>query len=311
LATPEPIVATTTSTRWRSFYELTKPRVVMLIVFTSIVGTLLAVPGIPPWDAFFFGNLGIGLAAASAAVVNHVLDERIDAQMSRTKRRPLPTGKLSARAALLFAALLCVVSMTILWWLVNPLTAMLTFASLIGYAVIYTVWLKRATSQNIVIGGAAGAAPPVLGWAAVTNSVDPNALLLFLIVFVWTPPHFWALAIARKDEYAKVGIPMLPVTHGVAFTRLQVLLYTMLLTAVTLMPFVTGMSGLLYLGAALVLNGMFVWYAWKMRTERAHLPMKVFRFSITYLMWLFAALLVDHYLPTTQGMQHTISLTPA
>ena len=310
MATPEPIVATTTSTRWRSFYELTKPRVVMLIVFTSIVGTLLAVPGIPPWDAFFFGNLGIGLAAASAAVVNHVLDERIDAQMSRTKRRPLPTGKLSARAALLFAALLCVVSMTILWWLVNPLTAMLTFASLIGYAVIYTVWLKRATSQNIVIGGAAGAAPPVLGWAAVTNSVDPNALLLFLIVFVWTPPHFWALAIARKDEYAKVGIPMLPVTHGVAFTRLQVLLYTMLLTAVTLMPFVTGMSGLLYLGAALVLNGMFVWYAWKMRTERAHLPMKVFRFSITYLMWLFAALLVDHYLPTTQGMQHTISLTP-
>jgi heme o synthase len=310
LATPEPIVAATTSTRWRSFYELTKPRVVMLIVFTSIVGTLLAVPGIPPWDAFFFGNLGIGLAAASAAVVNHVLDERIDAQMSRTKRRPLPTGKLSARAALLFAALLCVLSMTILTWLVNPLTAMLTFASLIGYAVIYTVWLKRATSQNIVIGGAAGAAPPVLGWAAVTNSVDPNALLLFLIVFVWTPPHFWALAIARKDEYAKVGIPMLPVTHGVAFTRLQVLLYTMLLTAVTLMPFVTGMSGLLYLGAALVLNGMFVWYAWKMRTERAHLPMKVFRFSITYLMWLFAALLVDHYLPTTQGMQHTISLTP-
>jgi len=310
LATPEPIVAATTSTRWRSFYELTKPRVVMLIVFTSIVGTLLAVPGIPPWDALFFGNLGIGLAAASAAVVNHVLDERIDAQMSRTKRRPLPSGKLSARAALLFAALLCVLSMTILTWLVNALTAMLTFASLIGYAVIYTVWLKRATSQNIVIGGAAGAAPPVLGWAAVTNSVDPNALLLFLIVFVWTPPHFWALAIARKDEYAKVGIPMLPVTHGVAFTRLQVLLYTMLLTAVTLMPFVTGMSGLLYLGAALVLNGMFVWYAWKMRTERAHLPMKVFRFSITYLMWLFAALLVDHYLPTTQGMQHTISLTP-
>src|SRR5688572_29557522 len=310
LATPDPIVAAVTAPRWRSFYELTKPRVVMLIVFTSIVGTLLAVPGWPPWDALFFGNLGVGLAAASAAVINHVLDERIDAQMSRTKRRPLPTGKMSARAALAFAALLCVLSMSILWWLVNPLTALLTFASLIGYAVIYTVWLKRATSQNIVIGGAAGAAPPVLGWAAVTNSVDPNALLLFLIVFVWTPPHFWALAIARKDEYAKVGIPMLPVTHGVAFTRLQVLLYTMLLTAVTLMPFVTGMSGLLYLGAALVLNGMFVWYAWKMRTERAHLPMKVFRFSITYLMWLFAALLVDHYLPTTQGMQHTISLTP-
>ena len=311
MATPEPIVAAAAASRWRSFYELTKPRVVMLIVFTSIVGTLLAVPGLPPLDALVFGNLGVGLAAASAAVINHVLDERIDAQMSRTKRRPLPTGKLSARAALLFALALCVTSMAMLWWLVNPLTAMLTFASLIGYAVIYTVWLKRATSQNIVIGGAAGAAPPVLGWAAVTNSVDPNALLLFLIVFVWTPPHFWALAIARKDEYAKVGIPMLPVTHGVPFTRLQVVLYTLLLTAVTLMPFVTGMSGLLYLGAALVLNGMFIWYALAMKlTERAHLPMKVFRFSITYLMWLFAALLVDHYLPTTQGMQHAISLTP-
>jgi protoheme IX farnesyltransferase len=289
--------------RWRSFYELTKPRVVMLIVFTSIVGTLLAVPGMPPLDALIFGNLGIGLAAASAAVVNHVLDERIDAQMSRTKRRPLPTGKLSPAAAIAFAALLCVLSMSILVWLVNILTAVLTFASLIGYAVIYTVWLKRATSQNIVIGGAAGAAPPVLGWAAVTGTVEPNALLLFLIVFVWTPPHFWALAIARKDEYAKVGIPMLPVTHGVAFTRLQVLLYTLLLVAVTLMPFVTGMSGLLYLAAAIVLNGLFVYYAWQLKlSERAHLPMKVFRYSISYLMWLFAALLVDHYLPTSQAL---------
>src|SRR5689334_9527723 len=294
---------------WRSFYELTKPRVVMLIVFTSIVGTLLASTGVPPLDALIFGNLGVGMAAASAAVVNHVLDERIDAQMSRTKRRPLPTGKLSSRAALTFAFVLCVLSMAILCLLVNLLTAVLTFASLIGYAVIYTVWLKRATSQNIVIGGAAGAAPPVLGWTAVTGSVDVNALLLFLIIFVWTPPHFWALAIARKDEYAKVGIPMLPVTHGVPFTRLQVLLYTLLLTAVTLLPFVTGMCGLIYLAAALVLNGMFIWYAFAMkRTERAHLPMKVFRFSITYLMWLFAALLVDHYLPTTQGLRQAISL---
>jgi protoheme IX farnesyltransferase len=310
MSTPAPPVAAAAPTRWRSFYELTKPRVVMLIVFTSIVGTLLAVPGMPPLDALFFGNLGIALAASSAAVVNHVLDERIDAQMSRTKRRPLPTGKLSARAALIFAAVLCVASMSILVALVNPLTAVLTFASLIGYAVIYTVWLKRATSQNIVIGGAAGAAPPVLGWAAVTNSIDPNALLLFLIVFVWTPPHFWALAIARKDEYAKVNIPMLPVTHGIPFTRLQVVLYTLLLTAVTLMPFVTGMSGLIYLAAALVLNGMFIWHAFAMKlTERAHLPMKVFRFSITYLMWLFAALLVDHYLPTTQGMTSSLSLT--
>lgn len=299
MATTENIVAASPS-RWRSFYELTKPRVVMLIVFTSIVGTLLAVPGMPPLDALIFGNLGIGLAAASAAVINHVLDERIDAQMSRTKRRPLPTGKLSPRAALIFSGVLCILSMTLLVALVNTLTAVLTFASLIGYAVIYTVWLKRATSQNIVIGGAAGAAPPVLGWAAVTNSIDANALLLFLIVFVWTPPHFWALAIARKDEYAKVGIPMLPVTHGVAFTRLQVLLYTLLLVAVTLMPFVTGMSGLPYLGAALVLNAMFVWHAFQMKvSERAHLPMKVFRFSITYLMWLFAALLIDHYLPRT------------
>jgi protoheme IX farnesyltransferase len=297
MATSEHIVDVS-STRWRSYYELTKPRVVMLIVFTSIVGTLLAVPGMPPLDALIFGNLGIGLAAASAAVINHVLDERIDAQMSRTKRRPLPTGKLSPRAALAFAAVLGVLSMAILALLVNALTALLTFASLIGYAVIYTAWLKRATSQNIVIGGAAGAAPPVLGWAAVTGTVDANALLLFLIVFVWTPPHFWALAIARKDEYAKVGIPMLPVTHGVAFTRLQVLLYTLLLVAVTLMPFVTGMSGLPYLAAALVLNAMFVWHAFQLKvSDRAHLPMKVFRFSISYLMWLFAALLVDHYLP--------------
>jgi protoheme IX farnesyltransferase len=300
MATTENI-ADGTATRWRSFYELTKPRVVMLIVFTSIVGTLLAVPGMPPLDVLILGNLGVGLAAASAAVINHVLDERIDAQMSRTKRRPLPTGKLSPRAALAFSAVLCVLSMTILVAFVNTLTALLTFASLIGYAVIYTVWLKRATSQNIVIGGAAGAAPPVLGWAAVTGTVEPNALILFLIVFIWTPPHFWALAIARKDEYAKVGIPMLPVTHGVAFTRLQVLLYTLLLVAVTLMPFVTGMSGLLYLVAAIVLNAMFVYYAFQLKiSDRAHLPMKVFRFSISYLMYLFAALLVDHYLPTEQ-----------
>jgi protoheme IX farnesyltransferase len=303
MASTEHIVDVPT-TRWRSFYELTKPRVVMLIVFTSIVGTLLAVPGMPPLDALIFGNLGVGLAAASAAVINHVLDERIDAQMSRTKRRPLPTGKLTPRMALVFAGVLCVLSMGLLVSLVNTLTAVLTFASLIGYAVIYTVWLKRATSQNIVIGGAAGAAPPVLGWAAVTGTVEPNALLLFLIVFVWTPPHFWALAIARKDEYAKVGIPMLPVTHGVAFTRLQVLLYTLLLVAVTLMPFVTGMSGVLYLAAAIVLNAMFVWHAFQMKiSDRAHLPMKVFRFSITYLMWLFAALLLDHYLPVAEPLR--------
>jgi heme o synthase len=218
--------------------------------------------------------------------------------MARTRARPLPSGALTERNALLFAALLGVAAMTMLAFLVNLLTAALTFLSLIGYAVIYTLWLKRATSQNIVIGGAAGAAPPVLGWAAVTNSVDPNALLLFLIIFVWTPPHFWTLAIARRDEYALAGIPMLPVTHGVAYTRLQVLLYTVLLMVVTLMPYLTGMSGLIYLAAVLVLNTGFLYYALALKiTAREGLPMRVFRFSVTYLMWLFAALLVDHYLP--------------
>jgi protoheme IX farnesyltransferase len=283
---------------WRRYLELTKPKVVALITFTAIVGTLLASPGMPPLDALLWGNAGIALAAACAATLNHVLDRRIDEQMARTRGRPLPSGALSERHALTFAALLGVTAMALLAFLVNLLTAALTFASLIGYAVIYTVWLKRATSQNIVIGGAAGAAPPVLGWAAVTNSVDPNALLLFLIIFVWTPPHFWALAIARRDEYAKAGIPMLPVTHGLAYTRLQVLLYTVLLTVVTLMPFLTGMSGLLYLAVALVLNARFLYHALALKiSAREELPMRVFRFSVTYLMWLFAALLVDHYLP--------------
>ena len=283
---------------WRRYLELTKPKVVALITFTAIVGTLLASPGLPPLDALLWGNAGIALAAACAATLNHVLDRRIDEQMARTRSRPLPSGALSERRALAFAALLGVTAMALLAFLVNLLTAVLTFASLIGYAVIYTVWLKRATSQNIVIGGAAGAAPPVLGWAAVTNSVDPNALLLFLIIFVWTPPHFWALAIARRDEYAQAGIPMLPVTHGLAHTRLQVLLYTVLLTVVTLMPFLTGMSGLLYLAVALALNARFLYHALALKiSAREELPMRVFRFSVTYLMWLFAALLVDHYLP--------------
>jgi protoheme IX farnesyltransferase len=287
---------------WRRYLELTKPRVVALITFTAIVGTLLASPGLPPLDALVWGNLGIALAAACAATINHVLDRRIDELMARTRARPLPTGELTERNALVFAAVLGVSSMAILAFLVNLLTALLTFLSLIGYAVVYTLWLKRATSQNIVIGGAAGAAPPVLGWAAVTNSVDPNALLLFLIIFIWTPPHFWALAIARRDEYARAGIPMLPVTHGLAYTRLQVLLYTVLLVLVTFMPYLTHMSGLLYLAAALVLNAGFLYYALALKiTARVELPMRVFRFSITYLMWLFAALLVDHYLPALRG----------
>lgn len=284
---------------WRNYLELTKPKVVALIVFTAIVGTLLASPGLPPLHALLWGNLGIALASACAATINHVLDRRIDEQMSRTRGRPLPTGALTEQQALVFAGVLGVASMTILSLLVNLLTAALTFLSLIGYAVIYTVWLKRATPQNIVIGGAAGAAPPVLGWTAVTNSVDPNALLLFLIIFVWTPPHFWALAIARKDEYARAGIPMLPVTHGVEHTRLQVLLYTVLLVLVTLLPYLTRMSGLIYLAGALVLDGFFLYYALALKVSaRQELPMKVFRFSVRYLMWLFAALLVDHYLPT-------------
>ena len=217
-----------TYTDWRDYYELTKPRVVMLIVFTAIVGMFLSVPGWPGIAPLVFGTLGIGFAASSAAVFNHVLDARIDIQMMRTRGRPLPQGKLTERSALTFAATLCVVSMLILVLLVNTLTAILTFVSLIGYAVVYTAWLKRATPQNIVIGGAAGAAPPVLGWTAVTNEIHAGALLLFLIVFVWTPPHFWALAIARKEEYAKVDIPMLPVTHGENFTRLQILLLSLI-----------------------------------------------------------------------------------
>jgi heme o synthase len=286
---------------WRRYYELTKPRVVALITFTAIVGTLLASPGWPPFRAIVWGTLGIALAAACAAAINHVLDRRFDEQMARTQSRPLPTRQLTERSALIFAAVLGLIAMSLLSFLVNLLTAALTFVSLIGYAVIYTVWLKHATSQNIVIGGAAGAAPPILGWAAVTHTIDPNALLLFLIIFVWTPPHFWALAIARKDEYARAGIPMLPVTHGVEHTRLQVLLYTVLLALVTLMPFLTGMSGLIYLAAALVLDARFLYFAFALKlTARQELPMRIFRYSVTYLMWLFAALLIDHYLPTTQ-----------
>ena len=285
-------------TNWRNYFELTKPRVVMLIVFTAIVGMFVSVPGWPGLSALVFGTLGIGLAASSAAVFNHVLDARIDIQMMRTRGRPLPQGKLTEKSALIFASILCVISMIILWSLVNPLTAMLTFCSLIGYAVIYTVWLKRATPQNIVIGGAAGAAPPLLGWVAVTNEIHSGALLLFLIIFVWTPPHFWALAIARKEEYAKVDIPMLPVTHGEAYTRLNILLYTILLVLVTILPYLIGMSGLIYLLAAIVLDARFLMYAIRMfrEPEEHELPMRMFKFSITYLGLLFGAILIDHYL---------------
>ena len=284
------------STLLRDFYELTKPKVVMLIVFTAIVGMVLAVPGWPGITPLIIGSLGIGMAASSAAVINHVLDQRIDIQMSRTHNRPLAQGRLTDTQALTFAFVLCVLSMLLLWVVINPLTAILTFASLIGYAVIYTVFLKRATPQNIVIGGAAGAAPPVLGWTAVTGEIHSDALLLFLIIFMWTPPHFWALAIAKLEDYERVGIPMLPVTHGEDFTRQHILLYTILLVLVTIVPYLTGMSGLIYLITAIVLGGRFLFYAIRMRRDLDKaLPMQVFRFSITYLMLLFAALLIDHY----------------
>ena len=279
------------------YLELCKPKVVVLIVFTAIVGMFLAVPGWPPLSALLAGTLGIGLAASSAAAINHLLDRRIDAKMKRTKNRPLATGQLSESNVLVFALSLGVLAMAILTIWTNALTAVLTFLSLIGYAIVYTAWLKRATPQNIVIGGAAGAAPPVLGWAAVTGTLDPQALLLFLIIFVWTPPHFWALAIYRKEEYALVDIPMLPVTHGAAFTRLQILLYTILLVIVTTLPYLTGMSGLVYLAGVSVLNVGFMWYALRMMVSKdVLLPMQTFAFSITYLMVLFMFLLADHYI---------------
>lgn len=278
------------------YFELCKPRVVYLIVFTAVVGMFLAVPGWPPLNALIAGTLGIGLAASSAAAINHLLDQRIDAVMARTRDRPLPSGQLGTKQVLSFALILCVISMTMLLIWVNSLTAVLTFLSLIGYAIIYTVWLKRATPQNIVIGGAAGAAPPVLGWTAVTGTVDPNALILFLIIYVWTPPHFWALAIHRRHDYAAADIPMLPVTHGVRFTRWQILFYTILLVIVSTLPFLTGMSGLLYMAGVTVLNIGFLWYALRLLGEHDEgLPMQTFAYSVIYLMVLFVFLLVDHY----------------
>jgi len=281
---------------WRDYYELCKPRVVALIVFTAIVGMFLAVPGMVPWQPLVFGTLGIALAAASAAAINQVVDQQADSIMGRTSKRPIPTGNLTNRQAIIFASVIGIIAMVILVLLVNRLTALLTFASLIGYAVIYTVFLKRATPQNIVIGGAAGAAPPVLGWSAVTGTIDPNSLLLFLIIFAWTPPHFWALAIHRRDEYAKVDIPMLPVTHGIAFTRLHVLLYTIILIIVSLLPYLTGMCGLIYLAATVVLDAIFLYFAIRMQRElNTGYAMRTFGFSILYLMLMFAALLLDHY----------------
>lgn len=290
---------------WRDYYELCKPRVVFLIVFTAIVGMFLATPGMVPLHALIFGTLGIGLAAASAAAINQLVDQQVDSIMGRTSKRPLPTGHLSKNQALIFAIIVGIIAMVILVVWVNAITAVLTFLSLIGYAVIYTMFLKRATPQNIVIGGAAGAAPPVLGWSAVTGTIDPNSLLLFLIIFAWTPPHFWALAIHKRDEYAKVDIPMLPVTHGIEFTRLHVLLYTIILCAVTLLPYLVGMSGLIYLASTLVLDGIFMYYAIRLLMgKQPSIAMKTFGYSILYLMLLFAALLIDHYLLIQPPLPH-------
>ena len=286
---------------WRQYLELTKPRVVALLVFTALVGMFLAVPGLPPLHESVFGLFGIWLAASSAAAINHLIDQRIDKVMVRTAHRPLATGALRPVQVLVFALLLGIASMLVLALLVNPLTALLTFAGLIGYAVVYTGWLKRATPQNIVIGGVAGAVPPLLGWAAVTNMQGPwdwqYALLLVLIIFVWTLPHFWALAIFRREDYARALIPMLPVTHGVTYTRWQILFYTVLLLQVSLLPVIFGMSGLFYLGGALVLGSVFLWYAWRLLDPPDEFfAMRVFNYSVVYLMALFAFLLVDHWL---------------
>ena len=326
------------------YWALTKPRVVALIVFTAIIGMLLAMidPRIPAgfnsvtwlfrmvagggirptplthpgaaqlFNAVVFGGLGVWLAAASAAAINHLLDQRIDALMARTSHRPLPTGSLSSRQVLVFAIVLGIASMTLLIVFVNALTALLTFASLIGYAIVYTGFLKRATPQNIVIGGLAGAAPPALGWVAVTNQLHPYALLLVLIIFVWTPPHFWALAIFRRDGYARAMIPMLPVTHGVTYTRWQILFFTILLFVVTMLPYITHMSQEFYLGGAVVLGGVFLYYAVRLINPPSELfAMKVFGYSIVYLMALFAFLLVDHWLMPVTAAVGALKFVPA
>ncbi|MFT5502613.1 MAG: protoheme IX farnesyltransferase [Gammaproteobacteria bacterium] len=290
-------MTTLTVSNWTQYYNLTKPKVVFLIVFTAMVGMLLAADGAVPLHIFVFGLLGIGFSAASGAAINHVVDERIDKIMERTKNRPLASGEVDQKSALIFALSLGALGIAMLVVFVNLLTAILTFFSLVGYALIYTMYLKRATPQNIVLGGAAGAAPPLLGWTAVTGSVETEALLLFLIIFIWTPPHFWALAIRRREEYAKADIPMLPVTHGVGFTKIQILLYTILLFIVTLMPFLIQMSGLIYLAGAVSLGVGFLYYAVKLYLdpEPNQIAMKTFGYSIFYLTVLFAFLLTDHY----------------
>jgi protoheme IX farnesyltransferase len=283
--------------RWRDYLELTKPTVVALMLLTAVIGMLMAVPGMVPWRVLVFGNLGIALCAGSAAAVNHLVDRRIDVAMSRTRNRPLAQGRVGNAQAATFALILGLAGLYLLFTQINALTAWLTLASLLGYALVYTIFLKRATPQNIVIGGLAGAAPPLLGWTAVTGEVHGNALLLVLIIFAWTPPHFWALAIHRREEYAKADIPMLPVTHGVPYTKLHIMLYTLIMFAITLLPYATRLSGPLYLAGALLLGGFFIWKAARLlwgSDPRA--AMDTFRYSINYLMALFLVMLLDHYL---------------
>jgi protoheme IX farnesyltransferase len=293
---PSSIAGLTFASRFSQFYQLTKPRVVSLIVFTAVIGMFLATPGMVPLQALIAGTLGIALTAGAAAAFNCLVEQRIDALMTRTRSRPLPRGQVTSLQTLVFAGIVGGAGLAILHQWVNALTMWLTLATFVGYAVIYTVILKPMTPQNIVIGGASGAMPPVLGWTAVTGEIAPEALLLFLIIFAWTPPHFWALALYRKHEYAKAGVPMLPVTHGDKFTRLHVLLYTVILTAVTLLPFVTRMSGAVYLAAAATLDAVFLWYAVRIYVAYSdRLAQRTFRYSIVYLAALFAALLLDHY----------------
>jgi protoheme IX farnesyltransferase len=292
------LAAPTARATWRDFLEMCKPRVVLLMLLCAIVGMFLATPGMVPLAPLVFGTIGIALVAASAAVVNHIADAEIDARMARTHERPVATGRVTVRQGLAFSALIGLAGMWVLYEHVNPLTAWLNLASWVGYGIVYTLFLKRATPQNIVIGGLFGAAPPLFGWAAVSNSVEPGALLLVLIIFAWTPPHFWALALDRKEEYRNANIPMLPVTHGDVYTRWHILFYTLILIAISLLPYLIGMCGLIYLASASALGiGFLYWAVTLLRAKDPRAPIETFRYSILYLMLLFVALLVDHYLP--------------
>lgn len=297
----------TATAQWSDYYELCKPNVVYLMLLTSVIGMFMSTPGSVPWQILIFGNVGIGLCAAAGAVINHMVDQRIDIIMARTHNRPVAQGRVSRTGAGIFAIVLAVMGMLMLLVMVNELTAWLTLFSMVGYAGIYTLWLKRATPQNIVVGGLPGAAPPLLGWTAVTGEVGGHGLLLMLIVFAWTPPHFWALAIARRDDYAKAGIPMLPVTHGVKYTAFHIMLYSFILLAATLLPFATGMSGPLYLVGATLLGFGFIYWAWQIMRGNPKAPMETFKYSIIYLMALYVVMLLDHYLFPTAMMLEAVS----